>query len=131
MMTTATLAFLLVLSTLSRAFSPSRVFFFDQIPAEIYSEDPDIVAHKEIVHVRKDFHFLETGTGPNLTCLANGQVQLEYPDASAASLDVLTFTNYLGHPIIIPSDYDSSHCPHFQNHTLFGPKAYIPQDILG
>ena len=79
--------------------SPSLVFYFDQIPTEVYDDDPDVVAHKDVVYIRKDIHQLDPEDGPSLTCLPNGQVQLGYTNESALELNKLAYTQLLGHPV--------------------------------
>ena len=32
--------------------------------------------------------------------------------------------------VLIPHGYDDSKCPELTNHTIFGPKAYVPQEYL-
>ena len=104
----------------------SKVFFLDQIPADLYSNDTDLVTNKDTVYIRKDISYLDPDNGPSLTCLPNGQVQLGFNDTSALKLDKMAYVEILGHPLIIPHGYDASSCPELANRTIYGPLDYIP-----
>ena len=45
-------------------------------------------------------------------------------------LNELAFEQFIGHPVIIPHGYDMSACPEFTNHTVFGPRLYVPAETL-
>ncbi len=109
---------------------PSKVFYFDQVPSAAYAGDPDLAACKDIIYVRKDINYLDPASGPNLTCLPNGQVKLGFTNRSDLVLNELAFEQFLGHPVVIPHGYDMSACPLLANHTIFGPRQYVPAEAL-
>lgn len=110
--------------------TPSRVFYFDQLPAEAYDGDPDLTTYKDIIYMRKDINYLDIESGPNLTCRSNGQVTLGFSGESALELNQLAYEQFLGHPVIIPHGYDATTCPDVANHTIFGPRKYIPTEAF-
>lgn len=110
--------------------TPSKVFFFDQLPSEAYDGDPDLTTYKDILYVRKDISYLDIESGPNLTCQSNGQVTLGFSGESALELNQLAYEQFLGHPVIIPHGYDATACSEVANHTIFGPRKYVPAEAL-
>lgn len=110
--------------------TPSRVFFFDQLPPEAYDGDPDLTTYKDIIYIRKDINYLDIENGPNITCQSNGQVTLGFSGESALELNQLAYEQFLGHPVIIPHGYDATGCPDVVNHTLFGPRKYVPVEAF-
>ena len=110
--------------------TPSKVFYFDQLPSEAYDGDPDLTAYKDIIYVRKDINYLDPQSGPSLACLPNGQVKLGFVDESDLELNELAYERFLGHPVVIPHGYDISGCPDLVNHTIFGPRQYVPAEAL-
>ena len=127
----ATALTLPILSVLSHnILNPSLVFYFDQLPSEAYEGDPDITANKDIIYIRKDINYFDPQDGPSLACLPNGQVTLGFTNQSALELNELAHEQFLGHPVIIPHGYDMSACPDIANHTIFGPRMYVPSEAL-
>lgn len=110
--------------------NPSKVFYFDQLPSEAYDDDPDLTTYKDILYIRKDISYFDIESGPNLTCLTNGQVTLGFNGESALELNQLAYEQFLGHPVIIPHGYDATTCSEVANHTIFGPRQYVPSEAL-
>ena len=126
-----TLLATLVLPTFTRSIlTPSKVFYYDQLPSDAYSGDPDVAANKERIYVRKDINLLDPQNGPSITCLPNGQVRFGFSEESGLKLDELAAEKFLDHPIVIPHGYDSSCCPELGNHTIYGPRSDVPAEAL-
>ena len=74
--------------------------------------------------------YLNPENGPSLTCLPNGQVTHGFAHQTPFKLDELAITQLLSHPVIIPHGYDSSSYPELEDHTIFGPRQFVPEDSL-
>ena len=121
-----------ILSTCTHTITDkSDVFYFDQVPADAYNNEPTIAGYKDRIFVRKDISYLDPKKGPKLVCLPNGQVKLDFVNAkSALRLDELASDWFLSHPVIIPYGYDSLSCPELVDYTIFGPRDSVPEDSL-
>ena len=110
--------------------NPADAFYFDQLPGDAYDNDPTVAKYKENIYIRKDINYLDPENGPSLTCLPNGQVKLDFATETKFKLDELVTQKLLSHPIIIPHGYDSSSCPELADHTIFGPRQFVPKESL-
>lgn len=108
----------------------SDVFYFDQLPPESYDNDSTVAEYKDKIYVRKDISFFSRENGPSLTCLPDGKVTLGFTNGTAFRLNELADQKFLGHPVIIPHNYDTTSCPELVNHTIYGPRSSIPPDTL-
>ena len=111
-------------------YNASLVTYYNQLPSEIYDDDAEISAIKDVLYIRNDINILDPKNGPDLACRPQGQVTLAFDDKKASDLDSLAKEYLLGHPIIVPPSYDSSACPDLADHTILGPKKYVPADAL-
>ena len=120
-----------VLPVLANEFQKtSYVYYYDELPASAYEGDAYVSAYRDIIYLRKDIHYLDPEDGPELSCPSNGHLKLGFEKASALELHELANEKLLGHPLIIPDHYDTSDCPAAANHTILGPKEYVPPEFL-
>lgn len=106
----------------------SKVFYFDQLPADFISGiPPELDGAKDQLYIRKDVEELD---GPSLSCDATGTIELGFENVSALELDGVGY-EMIGHPIIVPHNYTSAEgCPDLKNHTLYGPRKAVPEEFL-
>ena len=106
----------------------SKVFYFDQLPDNVTSDfPPELDDAKSQLYIRKDVVELEDAS---LSCDLKGTFELGFENASVYELDIAGY-EIIGHPIVVPLNYTQAEgCPDLKNHTIFGPRDSVPEDVL-
>ena len=106
----------------------SKVFYFDQLPDDFTSDfPPEFEDAKGQLYIRKD---VDEMAEASLSCDLNGTIELGFKNMSAYELDGVGY-EMIGHPIIVPHNYTKAEgCPDLKNHTFFGPRKAVPEDVL-